>query len=61
MENNDIRLMAAGSGIKLWQIADALGIPDSSLSRKLRYKLHADEKEKVINIIKSLIAVQGSR
>ena len=35
MVNQDIRRTAAGSGVKLWQIADALGIADFNFSRKI--------------------------
>ncbi len=54
MSNQDIRRMAAGAGVKLWQIADALGIADCSLSRKLRKELAQEEKEKIFSIIQSL-------
>ncbi len=54
MSNQDIRRMAAGAGVKLWQIADALGIADCSLSRKLRKELPQDEKEKIFSIIRRL-------
>ena len=54
MENHDIRKAAAGAGVKLWQIADALGIADCSLSRKLRKELPPDEKAKILSIIKNL-------
>lgn len=54
MANNDVRRKAAGAGVKLWQIADALGIADCSLSRKLRKELTADEKEKIFNIIEKI-------
>lgn len=54
MANQDIRLMAAGSGVKLWQVADALGIADCSLSRKLRRELSQDEKQKIFAIINRL-------
>lgn len=54
MNNQDIRRTAAGSGIRLWQIADALGIADCSLSRKLRKELPREEKEKIFEIIKEL-------
>ena len=58
MANNDIRLKAAGKGIKLWQIAEALGITDSSLSRKLRRELPESEKDKFCSIIETLNATQ---
>lgn len=54
MLNQDIRRAAAGAGIKLWQVADALGIADCSLSRKLRRELPAAEKEKIMAIIENL-------
>lgn len=54
MKNQDIRRTAAGAGVKLWQIADALGITDCSLSRKLRKELPREEKEKIFSIIERL-------
>lgn len=50
--NRDIRRAAAFSGVCLWQIADSLGITDANFSRKLRRELPADEKEKIMQIIK---------
>jgi chromosome segregation and condensation protein ScpB len=52
--NQDIRLLAAGAGVKLWQIAEALGIADCSLSRKLRRELDEKQKQEMISIIKRL-------
>ena len=54
MSNQDIRRAAAGAGVKLWQIADALGIADCSLSRKLRKELPQEEKKKIFSIIEQL-------
>lgn len=54
MSNQDIRRAAAGAGVKLWQIADALGIADCSLSRKLRKELPQEEKEEIFTIIQKL-------
>lgn len=54
MNNQDVRRTAAGSGIRLWQIADALGIADCSLSRKLRKELTQEEKDRIFEIIKEL-------
>jgi len=52
--NSDIREVAVSSKVKLWQIADALGIVDSTLSRKLRKELPQDEKDRIFSIIKQL-------
>ena len=54
MYNQDIRRTAAGAGVKLWQIADALGIADCSLSRKLRKELPQEEKDRILGIIREL-------
>jgi hypothetical protein len=40
--------------VKLWQVAEALGIADCSLSRKLRRELPVEEKEKIFSIIREL-------
>lgn len=54
MANQDIKRTAAGAGVKLWQIAEALGIADCSLSRKLRKELPAEEKDRIFGIIRNL-------
>ena len=54
MTNQDIRRTAAGAGVKLWQLADALGIEDCSLSRKLRKELPQEEKDRIFGIIREL-------
>lgn len=52
--NNDIKRVAKEKGIKLWKIAEGLGITDSSFSRMLRYELSNEQKKKVLAIIKDL-------
>lgn len=54
MYNQDIRRMAAGNGVRLWQIAEALGIADCSLSRKMRRELSQSEKARIVQIIREL-------
>lgn len=51
MHNQDIRYEILASGLKLWQIAEALGITDSTFSRKLRKELPETEKERIRTII----------
>ena len=58
MANVDVKLIAAGKGVKLWQIADRLGIADCSFSRKLRKELPQEEKEHILQII-AQIAERG--
>ena len=40
------------AGLKNYQLAELLGITETSLSRKLRNELPSDEKEKILNVIK---------
>lgn len=52
--NQDIRTQANIKGVKLWQIAEKLGINDGNFSRKLRKELSAPEKERIYIIIDEL-------
>lgn len=54
MKNQEIRRAAAGAGVKLWQIAEELGIADCSLSRKFRRELPEAEKLEIFSIIDRL-------
>lgn len=54
VKNRDIRNAAKIANVKLWQIADKLGINDGNFSRRLRRELPQDEKEKIFSIIATL-------
>ena len=54
MYNLDIRAAAAGAGVKLWKIAEALNINDGNFSRKLRRELPDEEKQRIFGIIEKL-------
>lgn len=54
MSNVDVRQAAAAAGVKLWQIAEGLGIADCNFSRRLRRELPQDEKDKIFAIIREL-------
>ncbi len=47
-------MYASDKGIFLWQIADALGISEATLMRKLRKPLSDSEREKYLNTIEKL-------
>lgn len=51
MTNVDIRATAKASNVRLWQIAEELGINDATFSRKLRKELSAEEKATIYGII----------
>lgn len=54
MYNKAIRQKAEKCGVKLWQIAEALGIADTTFSRKLRRELPKAERAKILRIIDEL-------
>ena len=54
MKNQDIRNEITEAGLKLWQIADELGMADSNFSKLLRKEFSAEKKEEIRGIIKKL-------
>lgn len=52
--NEELRHAAEEKGVLLWQIADRLGISDSTFSRWLRHELAPELKEQLLNIINDL-------
>ena len=54
--NAEIRETAKCSGIKLWQVAEEIGMSDAAFSRKLRHELEGEERERVLNAISRLAA-----
>lgn len=57
MANEDIKAYAKISKVRLWEVAEALGITDAALSKKLRYDIRVEEKRKIMKLIDKL-AVQ---
>ena len=51
MANESIKSAAKQSGIKLWELAEYLGITDSTLSRKLRREFPEAEAKKALAAI----------
>lgn len=54
MANQDIRYYARVKDVALWKIADALGIAESTFSKKLRHEFSDEMKERIKNIINEL-------
>lgn len=51
MMNDDVRRAAAAKGVRLWQIAEACGMADTSLSKLLRRELSLEKKQEIFAII----------
>lgn len=52
--NMEIRSSAKRAGVKLWEVAEAIGISDGMLSRKLRRELPEVEQRKILSIVADL-------
>lgn len=61
MKNRAVRDTAKEYGVKLWEIAEELGINDGNLSRKLRRELPDEEQAAIIEIIISIARKKGGR
>lgn len=54
--NMEIRNAAKRAGIRLWQVAERIGVNDGNFSRKLRQELPPQEREKILVIINEMAA-----
>ena len=54
--NDAIRKAARENGVRLWQIAERLGVNDGNFSRKLRRELPDEEQQRIIGIIREIAA-----
>lgn len=54
MKNKELRDFAKQKNIKLWQIAEKLGMLDSNFSRILRHELSNEKKQEIMKIIDDL-------
>ena len=56
MRNEAIREYAKEKGVKLWEIADAMGITDSTLSRQLRHELEEAARTQIFSLVDQIVA-----
>lgn len=59
--NQDIRNAVEENGFKLWELAEALGIYDGNLSRKLRRELPTDQKEHIRQTAPKVAGLQKTK
>ena len=61
MENMEIRREAARNGLKLWEVAEACGVTDSTFSRKLRRELPSEQRDHILSMIRKLAEHKAER
>ena len=54
MCNQDIRKLLKEKDIKMWQLADQLGISEPTITRWFRRELPQDKKKHIIKVIKEM-------
>lgn len=59
MKNLLIRQEAKRFGVALWEVAEALGIADSTLYRQLRRELPEEKQKKALAAIRRIAAQKG--
>ncbi len=52
--NQDIRKEVREKGFKLWELANAMGIYDGNLSRKLRTEMTDNQKSEIRVLLKKM-------
>ncbi len=61
MNNLLIRQEAKRAGVSLWEVAEALGVADSTLYRQLRRELPPEKRDKALAAIKAISAQRGQK
>lgn len=56
LANQEIRAAAKNTGVRLWQVAERIGITDATFSRKLRRELPEQERKHILGVIGELAA-----
>lgn len=54
MKNNDVREEIKRAGVFHWEVADALGVAESTFCKMLRKELPEEKKQKIYSAIKTL-------
>jgi predicted XRE-type DNA-binding protein len=54
MKNTDIRNKLKKTGVRQWEVAEALNYDESVFSRKMRHELLEVEKQEIFNTIETL-------
>ncbi|MCI8361978.1 MAG: hypothetical protein HFJ41_02350 [Clostridia bacterium] len=59
--NTDIRIWAFQNNVRMYEIAEKLGIHYVTLSTKLRKELNTEEKQKIFKIIDQIKQEKGGK
>lgn len=54
MKNVELRTYALNHGVKLWEIAEKMGVSECTFSKSLRREFDAEKKARIMKIIDEL-------
>ena len=54
MKNKRVRNALFKSGLRHYEVAEAMGVADETFSRWLRHELPADKKQEILDVIEKL-------
>ena len=54
MSGAEIKKRILAAGLKVWKVADAFGVADTTFSRRLRKDFSDEDTQKVLSIIEEL-------
>jgi hypothetical protein len=60
MKNDDIRRIARVNDVRLWEVAEELGMADSNFSRLLRKDLSEEKRFEILNAIDKIAEKKGA-
>lgn len=56
LENTAIRTRAKAKGVRLWELAEFMGISEPTMTRRLRRELPAEQQEEMLALIDEIAA-----
>ena len=59
--NYDIRSECHKYNIKLWELAEWIGVSESTMTRKLRQELPSEQRDHILNMIRNLAEHKAER
>lgn len=54
MQNEAIRKSISDSGLRYWEVADAIGIADTTFAKWLRHELPAEKQKQILDTISQM-------
>ena len=56
LKNQSIRAVAKNKGVKLYEVAERLGVSQATITRKLYFELPEVEQQRILSIIDDIAA-----